>query len=141
MKRLRFARHVSGSTAIEFGLTAPLFLLVLFGLFEGGIGLWTYFGLHSAAESAARLASITASSSTCTGSGCVCSSGGDCVSSSAVQTYASQNDMGLNLPSSVFSLANSSCGWQVSATYTFTPLGGNFGLPDFTFTAQACYPS
>jgi Flp pilus assembly pilin Flp len=141
MRLLRFARQNSGSTAIEFGLTAPLFLLVVFGLFEGGIGLWTYFGLQSAAESAARYASVSASSSSCSGSGCVCS-GGNCVSNSAVQTYASQNAMGLNLPGSTFSVTSPSCGWQVSATYTFTPLGGgNFGLPDFTFTAQACYPS
>ena len=39
-RRLGFARNASGSTAVEFALVAPVFLMMMFSIFEVG---WFYF--------------------------------------------------------------------------------------------------
>ncbi|MBR0712821.1 TadE/TadG family type IV pilus assembly protein [Bradyrhizobium liaoningense] len=122
---LPFWRDRRGTTALEFGLTAPAFFLFLFGVIEFGLLLWTQIGLQHGVEMAARCASVN--SVLCTGS-------------DAITRYASQQALGLGLPSSTFSYSSTACGNQVNASYAFQ-LPAIFGLSPLTVTAQACFPS
>jgi Flp pilus assembly protein TadG len=47
-----------GSALIEFTVTFPLFLLLMFGLGQAGLLLFTYTGLQHGVERAARCASV-----------------------------------------------------------------------------------
>ena len=78
----------SGTTLVEFGLTAPLFIALLVGVIEIGLALWTQFGLQYGSEAAARCASIDTT---------------NCGTSQQVATYAANHAFGLSLPASVFS--------------------------------------
>jgi TadE-like protein len=53
-------RDARGTTAVEFGLTGPIFFAVLFGVIEGGLLLWTQVRLQHGVEMAARYATVTA---------------------------------------------------------------------------------
>src|SRR4249920_469420 len=52
-----------GSTLVEYTLTIPLFLLLMFGLVQAGLLLFTYSGLQHGVERAARCASVNYSAS------------------------------------------------------------------------------
>jgi hypothetical protein len=45
-----------------------------------------------------------------------------CGTTSAIQTYAANNVVGMSVPSSAFSVTNASCGAQVSAAYNVPTL-------------------
>jgi len=122
---LGFWRDRSGASALEFGLTAPAFFLFLFGIIETGLLLWTQIGLQHGVEMAARCASVNTTL---------------CSNSAAITSYASQQSLGLQLPSSTFSYSTVACGNQVNASYAFQ-LPAIVGLSPLTLTAQACFPS
>ena len=48
-------RDQSGTTALEFALTAPVFFLFIFGVIELGLLFWTQIGLQHGAEMAAAI--------------------------------------------------------------------------------------
>lgn len=125
MKARGFLRDASGSTAVEFGLTVPVFLSALTGAFGCSLVLWTQLGLQHAVEMAARCASVNTTV---------------CDTVSATQNYAANEAFGLNLPASVFSVSTQPCGNQVTATYPFPVLFEGMGLPAVTLTGQACFP-
>ncbi|MGH6708775.1 MAG: TadE/TadG family type IV pilus assembly protein [Bradyrhizobium sp.] len=125
MKRANPIGDESGTTAIEFALTAPVFFLFLFGIIEIGLLLWTQIGIQHGAEMAARCASINSTL---------------CPSATAVKSYATQQSFGLTLPSSTFSYSTPACGNQVNATYTFQ-FPAILGLSPLNLTAQACFPA
>ena len=52
----------SGSSAVELGVIASVFLSMLLGIANFAMVLWTLSSLHYAAESAARYAAICAPS-------------------------------------------------------------------------------
>ena len=54
----RFAREHDGNLSIELGLLAPVMILFIFAVAEGGHLLWTVNALHYSVEEAARCASI-----------------------------------------------------------------------------------
>ena len=54
----RFLKHGGGASAVEFGLTAPVFFAALLGALELGVLFWTNLGLQHATERAARCASV-----------------------------------------------------------------------------------
>src|SRR5215207_7816668 len=54
----RFRRSTSGSAAVEFALTVPALLLMLFGAIEFGRLLWTQNTIQYAVEQAARCAAL-----------------------------------------------------------------------------------
>jgi Flp pilus assembly protein TadG len=56
----RFARNKDGTTAVEFAMTAPLFVALLLAVIEGGLMLWTQLGIQHGSEAAARCASVNA---------------------------------------------------------------------------------
>jgi Flp pilus assembly protein TadG len=59
MTRLgRLWRDRSGASALEFALVAPLFILLITGIFQMGMGFYANAGLRSGVEAAARYAQI-----------------------------------------------------------------------------------
>ena len=125
MKGSKLIRDESGTTALEFALTAPAFFLFIFGIIQIGLMLWMQIGMQHGAEMAARCASINSTL---------------CPSPNAITSYAAQQSFGLTLPSSTFTYSTPACGNQVNANYTFQfPV--IIGLSPLTLTAQACFPS
>jgi Flp pilus assembly protein TadG len=117
----------SGTSALEFGLTAPVFFLFLFGVIETGLLFWTQIGLQHGAAMAARCASVNLT---------LCPNSNP----TAITSYATQQTFGLNLPSSTFSYSTPVCGNQVNASYEFQ-FPEIFNVAPLTLTAQACFPS
>ncbi len=120
-----FLRARSGTTAVEFALTAPLFFGLVAGVIELGIVLWMQVTLQQGAEAAARCASVNKTL---------------CGSTSQIQSYAAAQSYGLSPPSSTFSVSAPSCGNQVSASYVYNFAFGYIGVPKVTLTAQSCFP-
>jgi Flp pilus assembly protein TadG len=124
MKFPRFLNDICGATALEFGMTAPAFVLLMIAIVQGGLMFWTQLGLQQGVEMGARCASVNTIL---------------CDSTSAVQTYAAQATYGVNPPASTFSVAwNLPCGTQVSASYAFPIISNYFGAA--TLQAQSCFP-
>lgn len=113
-----------GASAVEFALTLPVFLLLMFGLWQICFGLWAQFALQHGAERAARCMNTTPT---------VC--GTNTIAST--QSYAAAQSYGLNPLPSIFTVSNPTCGYQVSADYTVSPV--MTGIPALTVHAQACY--
>ena len=112
-----------GATAVEFALTLPVFLLMFFGLWQTGYGLWAQFGLQHGAQMAARYASVTLPRP----------------SDSAIKIYAASQSYGFNPAPSIFVVSQPTCGNQVSADYALSPVGEIIGIPPLTLHALACY--
>ena len=121
----RFYNDNGGVTAIEFAMTAPVFMLLLFGIIQVSLALWTQLGIAHGAAFAARCASLTPST---------------CSSSDTIQTYALSESFGLSIPKSTFTVSTPACGNQVSASYVYSFMTLAFGTPSVTLTAQSCYP-
>ncbi len=125
MKLKSIRRDERGATAVEFALTAPVFFMVLFGIIEAALLLWTQLGLQHGAEVAARCAGVNK---------ILCANSGD------IASYAAQQSFGLNIPASTFTVAAAACGTTVTANYTFNFITTYFG-PTIDLTAQSCFPS
>jgi Flp pilus assembly protein TadG len=121
----RFHKDTGGATMIEFAMTAPLFMLLLFGIIQVSLALWTQFGIAHGAAMASRCLSLTPST---------------CSSNDATQTYALGESYGLTIPKSTFTVSTPVCGNQVRASYVYTFMTMAFGTPSVTLTAQSCYP-
>jgi Flp pilus assembly protein TadG len=115
-----------GTTVVEFALTAPLFLALLFGVTEAGIALWTQFGLQYGVEAAARCATVKPAT---------------CGTSSQIASYAATNALGLSVPASAFTASTAACGNQVQASYAYTFFVPGVHLPAVTLSAESCFPS
>jgi Flp pilus assembly protein TadG len=124
MKLRRLLSDIRGTTAIEFGITAPAFVLLIIGAVECGLMLWTQLGLQQGAEMGARCASVNKIL---------------CDSTSAIQNYAVQQTYGVNPPAATFTVTATSCGNKVSANYVFPVVLNYFGV--ITLTANSCFPS
>lgn len=124
MRPSKLMADESGTTALEFALTAPAFFLFIFGIVEMGLLLWTQIGIQHGAEMAARCASINNTL---------------CPSSSAITSFAVQQSYGLTLPSSTFAHSTPACGNQVNGSYTFQ-FPAIIGLSPLTLKSQACFP-
>jgi Flp pilus assembly protein TadG len=133
-----------GGTIVEYAVTMPLFLLLTFGLVQGGLLFWTQIGLQHGVEMAARCASVNYAALQ-TGSATSCfSMAPSAVTTSTVQSYAANNSYGLNLPASIFTVAplyTAMCGIntgnKVTASYPFNLVHYIFSL---TLNAKSCYP-
>ena len=121
----RFTCDERGVAAVEFAVTSPVYFLMLFGLAQAGMWLWADFTLQRAVDAASRCAAILTTT---------------CGTTSAIQTYASNNVVGLSVPSSAFSVTSASCGAQVSAAYEVPTFTSGLGLPNITVHVSACYP-
>jgi Flp pilus assembly protein TadG len=114
-----------GATAVEFAITAPVFFLILFGIIECALLMWTQLGLQHGTEMAARCAGVNK---------ILCANSGD------IANLAAQQAFGLNIPASTFTVSTAACGTTVTANYKFTFITTYFG-PQLDLTAQSCFPS
>ncbi len=130
----------AGGALIEFAVALPVFVMLLFGIFEFGRTLWIQNALHYSVQQAARCATINVT---------LCGNGTS-ATQSQVQAFAA-GLAGAGIPTSAFCL-NSGCTSPfptaptacssfnfVSAAYTL-----NLNIPYMslnpTLTAQACFP-
>jgi Flp pilus assembly protein TadG len=118
-----FAREDAGNLSVELGLLAPVMILFIFAVAEGGHLLWTVNALHYSVEEAARCASINKTT---------------CGSATAIQSFAAGRS-GAGFPTSAFTATVVSCGNRVSASYTM-PLNIPFMPHSISLSAQSCYP-
>lgn len=133
MLRRTLIRLTSGhrsSVALEYGLIAPMLLVLVLGIIDTGRLLWTYTTLYRATEAAARCGAINATT---------------CATATQIKAYAVTEAWGLTIDASAFTVATQSCGLQVSASYDFSSIIPGFDLVApiglITLQTRACYPS
>jgi Flp pilus assembly protein TadG len=124
-------RDRRGATAVETALVLPLLLSMFFGIVEVGHLVWTVTALNMAVEDAARCASVSNASSPAIT---------PCDTSVHTQSYAAGRAWGMTIPASTFTLSTPSCGYQVSASYAYTPIVSYIPL-SMTLSASACFPA
>ncbi len=122
-----------GTTAVEFAILLPAFLMFTLGVLDCGRLLWSHAMLERSVSSAARCAAINASL---------------CGTALAIQNHGAGQAWGLGLAASAFTVSPAACGTQVVGRLTFqfvipwfygsAPYGsGNSVL----LTAAACNPA
>ena len=126
MKGRGFLEDRRGVTAVEFAILAPAFLLILGGIADVGLMTWTQLGIEHAVQSGARCASL----------GNV-----TCSSAASIASYASTQAYGIGLPASTFTYNKTSCGYQVTASYTYYFLSNSFPNASTALSALACEPA
>lgn len=130
---LSFTRDERGAAAAELALVLPGLSFLLLGSLYLCMIMYTTTTLHSAAEAAARYASVTAAAT------------GSDPGASNVQTYATKMYNGPSV-STVFAYTPNTAdcgtgttGHTVKGTTTF-PLFYGFGTVSVPLTSQACFP-
>jgi len=118
-----FAREDAGNLSIELGLLAPVMILFIFAVAEGGHLLWTVNALHYSVQEAARCASVDTTT---------------CGSATQIQSFAAGRS-GAGFPSSAFTATVASCGNRVSASYNMA-LNIPFMAHSISLSAQSCFP-
>jgi Flp pilus assembly protein TadG len=123
-----FFKDQRGTSAVEFAITLPVFILMLFGVWQISFGVWAQCALQHGADMAARCMSVNPT---------VCGN----INVSGTQSYAASQSYGLNPSPSVFAVSTQTCGSQVSATYPLSPVVANLSIFAVTLHAQACSAS
>jgi Flp pilus assembly protein TadG len=127
-----------GTAAVEAAVALMPFLLLVFGLIEGGLLVWTQSNLQFAVEAAARCAAASAAGNTTV-----------CGNPANIQSYAASQVVGLPVTAASFTVlqgAASSCGGtgtQVSIVYPYSSNG--FIVPALfsgaiNLNATSCHP-
>jgi Flp pilus assembly protein TadG len=113
----------SGTTAVEFAIVAPIFILLSIGLIYLCLGLYAVSSLQYAAEEGARCASVKTTV---------------CADSASTVSYAKSHYYGAGTAPS-FSYSATGCGHTVSATLSYVV---DLGLTKVTvpLSASACFP-
>ncbi len=128
------ARCRRGVTAVEFALVAPVFMMLLFGLIEGGRMLWLKQTLNEVAFSTARCMSV----------------GTDCPTLAQQRAYAVTRAAGYGVTITAADItitANTSCDGnananRISITERFnSPVLGLLPMLPSTVAAHACFPT
>lgn len=116
-------QDVRGTTAIEMAILAPVFFLIIIGIVNVALLMFTIGNMQYAVESASRCASVN--STTCSGA-------------SSIKGYAASKYHGA-LITPAFSYAAAACGQSVTATATYVLNTGvsRYSIP---LSATACYP-
>ncbi|MGH6846155.1 MAG: TadE/TadG family type IV pilus assembly protein [Methylocella sp.] len=128
MTRTNLFTDRRGTSAVEFALTLPVFILLILGVYQIGYGMWAQFGLQHGAQMAARCMAVAAAATNPT----------TCNTTASIQSYAVSQSYGLSPSPSVFTVSQPTCGNQISATYTVSPAVASIGIPALTLYAQAC---
>lgn len=145
-----FGRAEEGVTAIEFAIVMPVFLLLVFGVFEFGRAFWIWNTMQVAVDEGGRYAMINGSlpSGGPYGPGTPCSG----TLASCAVSYARTQLFGLNptdfncasgAPGCVSATPNagsSPATMTVTATYNFTSLVSLLNLAPLTLTRQVTVP-
>lgn len=122
---MRVWRDSSGGTIVEFALTAPLLLLMLFGIIEGGRMMWTQQALQHGVQMAARCASVNA---------------GLCGSSAQIASLASATAWGISPDPALVAVTEQPCGHRVAIDYPYLFLGQIGSGWSLTLHASSCFP-
>ncbi|AYG58942.1 TadE/TadG family type IV pilus assembly protein [Rhizobium jaguaris] len=122
----RLARNAEGTTAVEFALTAPFFIVLVFSIGQYGLFLWTRLGLQHAVDLSARCASLMQTT---------------CPDTGSTQAYAVSQAYGLNIDPSVFSVSKDACGQNVTAAYTYTIAIPFLPSMPVNIAATSCFPT
>jgi Flp pilus assembly protein TadG len=134
----RFTGDTAGSAAVEFALTLPVLLLLLFGTVEFGRLLWTQNSIQYAVEQASRCAAYKLTG---------------CANAGETQTFAASQVHGYTASAAAFTVSYVACGVAgttgvlVSASVPFTPLLSSSSLLPFesslaiSLTGQSCRPT
>src|ERR1700680_2170719 len=93
----------SGATAVEFALIAPAFVMIIFGVINLSVLMFTQASLHYSVEQGARCASVKTTI---------------CKDASTTQAYAQGQYYGASI-SPTFTFATAACGNSVSASATY----------------------
>jgi Flp pilus assembly protein TadG len=115
-----------GTSAVEFAITLPLFILMVLGVWQIGYWMWAQFALQHGAEMAARCMAVNPTQ---------CGN----INITGTQSYAASQSYGLNPSPSIFVVSQPTCGNQIAADYAVSPVVANIGIPALTLHAQACY--
>jgi Flp pilus assembly protein TadG len=154
MKLKQIWDETRGSVLVEFTVTVWLFMLLLFGLLQAGLLLFTLAGLQHGVEVAARCASVNYSANLLgLSQSCFIVSGSPIAPSSVTTTnirqYAQQNSWGVNPATATLNNFNvtggnpntNTCGttpgYLVTARYHYNIMGYLFSP---TLSAQSCFP-
>ena len=116
-------RSEDGTTAVEFAIIAPVFILLLFGTIGLCFALFLIGSLHYAVEDGARCASVKTT---------ICSD------SATTIAYTQSRYLGPNV-SPTFTYASAACGNSVSGSISYSM---NIGFRTFVIpiSATACFP-
>jgi Flp pilus assembly protein TadG len=140
MRRPSLVSCVRATTAVEFAMVLPAFLMLLLGIMSASIVVYTAASMHYAVEGAARCYSVNAS---------------QCGSATTTQSYAKNIYFGTGSPTFTASSAGTcafcptgsatACGHQVNATLNIVLNAGvkqdltpaQWTIP---LSATACFP-
>jgi len=116
-------RNQDGTTAVEFAIIAPVFILLVIGTIGVCFAFFLVGSLHFAVEDGARCASVKTT---------ICSD------SATTIAYTQSRYLGPNV-SPTFTYASAACGNSVSATVNYSMDVGfrTFVIP---IRATACFP-
>jgi Flp pilus assembly protein TadG len=136
-----------GSSLVEFTVTLPLFMPLIFGMVQAGLILYTQAGLQHGAEVAARCASVNYSANQLSLSTSCFPQAPSAVTIANIQAYAAANCYGI--PAACASAnytvtakpTSGACSaypsYQVTASYPYSVIRYLF---HFTLTATSCFP-
>lgn len=120
----RFLRDEDGTTAAEFALVLPLFLITIFSTVYICLLLGAMSNLHAATEQAARCLSVNAV--------------GACTSAN-IDSYTQGLYKGPGITNLAFSATQPACGNQVVGSGTFSLFTGISSI-GVSVSSSACYP-
>jgi Flp pilus assembly protein TadG len=135
-----------GSVLVEFTLTMTLLLLLMFGLVQAGLLLWTQSGLQHGVERAARCASVNYSANQLGLTQSCFAVAPNAVTDTTIQQYAAQSSWGIVPASSSFTVhsppaASAKCGTDPGYVVTVSPTYNLINyLFSVTLTATSCFP-
>jgi Flp pilus assembly protein TadG len=117
-------RDQQGTTAVEFGIVAPVFIALLLGTIGLCVALFLIGSLHFAVEDGARCASVKTTI---------------CVDGPTTVAYTQSRYLGPSGVTPTFTYAAAACGNSVSAsiTYSVNVLFKTLVIP---ISATACFP-
>ena len=113
-----------GAAAVEMSFVLPIFLLMLYGIVQVGLMLWTQASLYHGAQMASRCAALQQST---------------CSSTALTQQYAADQSYGLHPDPSTFTISTQTCGTQVAAAYTYQPFSALTSSLSMGLNARACF--
>jgi Flp pilus assembly protein TadG len=124
MKVFRHLRtNERGSSAIEFAVVGPIFMMCMVGMVYVGMALLAEGSLQYAVEASARCAAVNTTL---------------CASSAATVTYAMSEYRGPTIPPKFVS-TTAQCGQQVTGSATMT-MNWVLGKATVPLKATACFP-
>ena len=118
------SRNQQGTTAVEFAIIAPVFIMLVFGTIGLCFALFLVGSLHFAVEDGARCASVKASI---------------CPDTDTTVAYTQSRYLGPNVSPTFTPNLNAACGKSVTGSVNYSM---NVGFRTFVIpiSATACYP-